>query len=402
MLQGKKILIGVSGSIAAYKVALLIRELKKLQAEVKVVMTSSACDFIGPLTLSTLSQNPVSKDFYKADTGEWNNHVELGLWADLMLIAPASANTLSKMANGICDNLLLATYLSAKCPVWFAPAMDLDMFLHGSTSENIKKLIQFGNICIEPTSGELASGLVGKGRMEEPEVIAEKINHFFNPDQYFRGEKILVTAGPTYESIDPVRFIGNHSSGKMGIAIAEEFAARGADVVLVCGPSSIPSVHTSIKRFNVNSAAEMFEICKVFQREIKVAVMAAAVADYTPLDVSEQKVKKKEGDLKIELKRTTDILKYFGDNKLDGQILVGFAMETENLIKNAEDKVVKKNADFIVLNSLTEKGAGFKTDTNKVTFVYNNQSNESFELKSKIDVAKDIVAKVHQIQQRNA
>jgi|TARA_B100000795_G_scaffold263279_1_gene242194 phosphopantothenoylcysteine decarboxylase/phosphopantothenate--cysteine ligase len=402
MLRGKNILIGVSGSIAAYKVALLVRDLKNIQAEVKVVMTTSACDFIGPLTLSTLSENPVYKQFFKQDSGEWTNHVELGLWADLMIIAPATANTLAKMANGICDNLLIATYLSAKCPVWFAPAMDLDMYKHPSTIQNINKLISYGNVCIEPTEGELASGLIGKGRMEEPEAIASLVNLFFNKSNEFLGKKVLVTAGPTYESIDPVRFLGNHSSGKMGIAIADEFAAKGAEVTLVCGPTTIKSKNSLVDRIDVKSAKDMFDSCKQMQSEIDVVVMAAAVADYTPSSFSLEKVKKTDGDLKLELKRTTDILKYLGDNKLDKQILVGFAMETQNEIENAALKVKNKRADFIVLNSLNEKGAGFQGDTNKVTFVYNNQKVESFELKSKLNVAKDIANKVHELIVKNA
>jgi phosphopantothenoylcysteine decarboxylase/phosphopantothenate--cysteine ligase len=402
MLRGKNILIGVSGSIAAYKVALLVRDLKNMQAEVKVVMTASACDFIGPLTLSTLSENPVYKQFFKQDSGEWTNHVELGLWADLMIIAPATANTLAKMANGICDNLLIATYLSAKCPVWFAPAMDLDMYKHPSTIQNIHKLISYGNVCIEPTEGELASGLIGKGRMEEPETIASLVNLFFNKSNEFLGKKVLVTAGPTYESIDPVRFLGNHSSGKMGIAIADEFAAKGAEVTLVCGPTTIKSKNSLVDRIDVKSAKDMFDSCKQMQSEIDIVVMAAAVADYTPSNFSLEKVKKTDGDLKLELKRTTDILKYLGDNKLDKQILVGFAMETQNEIENAALKVKNKRADFIVLNSLNEKGAGFQEDTNKVTFVYNNQKVESFELKSKLNVAKDIANKVHELIVKNA
>ena len=402
MLRGKKILIGVSGSIAAYKVALLIRELKKLQAEVKVVMTNSACDFIGPLTLSTISENPVYNKFFTKDSGEWENHVELGLWADLMIIAPATANTISKMVNGTCDNLLIATYLSAKCPVWFAPAMDLDMYKHPSTVKNLNTLIGYGNICIEATEGELASGLIGKGRMEEPEKITSLIQDFFNRSNEFNGKKVLVTAGPTYESIDPVRFLGNHSSGKMGIAIADEFANKGAEVTLVCGPSKIDSKNNSVKRIDVKSAHQMFIACKEAQSSLDIAVMAAAVADYTPISFSEKKVKKSDGDLKIELERTADILKYFGDNKLKHQILIGFAMETEDEIKNAGLKAKNKNADFIVLNSLNEKGAGFQGDTNKVTFVYNNQTSESFKLKSKLDVAKDIANKVNELIVKNA
>lgn len=394
MLKGKKILIGVSGSIAAYKIAYLVRFLKKLQAEVKVVMTSSASEFIGPLTLSTVSGNPVYSKFADKDSGEWTNHVDLGLWADLMVVAPASANTLSKMANGVCDNLLIATYLSAKCPVWFAPAMDLDMYKHPSTIKNIETLKSFGNRCIQPNDGELASGLIGKGRMEEPEVISDLISEFYSTSRDYQGKKVVVTAGPTFEAIDPVRFIGNHSSGKMGIAIADEFAARGAEVTLVCGPSSIKSEEQSVNRVDVTSAQEMYEAVFKLQSELDVAVMAAAVADYTPLNKSEEKVKKKDGDLKVDLKRTKDILKSLGENKRDGQVLVGFAMETQNELENASKKVVSKNADFIVLNSLREKGAGFKSDTNKVTFVFPNNKTTEFELKSKLSVAADIADSV--------
>jgi phosphopantothenoylcysteine decarboxylase/phosphopantothenate--cysteine ligase len=319
-----------------------------------------------------------------------------------MVVAPATANTLSKMASGTCDNLLIATYLSAKCPVWFAPAMDLDMYKHPSTINNIKTLIGYGNICIEATEGELASGLVGKGRMEEPENITSLIQNFFNKSNEFKGKKVLVTAGPTYESIDPVRFLGNHSSGKMGIAIADVFADKGAEVTLVCGPSKINSKNNSVKRIDVISADQMFIACKEVQNELDIAVMAAAVADYKPNIFSVNKVKKTEGDLKIDLERTNDILKHLGDNKLRHQIIVGFAMETQNEIENAGLKAKNKNADFIVLNSLNEKGAGFQGDTNKVTFVYNNQTIESFKLKSKLDVAKDIVNKVNELILKNA
>jgi len=397
MLKGKKILIGVSGSIAAYKIAYLVRALKKLQAEVKVVMTSSASHFIGPLTLSTLSDNPVRSRFYDKDSGEWTNHVELGMWADLMLVAPTSANTLSKMANGLCDNLLIATYLSAKCPVWFAPAMDLDMYKHPSTVKNIELLTQYGNRCIEPNYGELASGLVGKGRMEEPDIITDLIVNHFSESKDFDGKRVVVTAGPTYESFDPVRFIGNNSSGKMGIAIADEFSSRGADVTLVCGPSSIQCSSDTVNRINVTSAAEMYNAVVSNKAQFDIAVMAAAVADYTPKETFTDKLKKKEGDLNIELIRTQDILKSLGKKKKKGQVLVGFAMETENELENATKKLVSKNADLIVLNSLNDKGAGFNSDTNKVTFVYPDNKSVEYELKSKTGVANDIANTVKKI-----
>lgn len=395
MLKGKKIIIGISGSIAAYKIPMLVRALKKQKAEVKVVMTSSASAFIGPLTLATLSENPVESHFFDAETVEWKNHVELGLWADLMIIAPASANTLAKMANGICDNLLIATYLSAKCPVWFAPAMDLDMYKHPSTIKNIDTLKSFGNRCIEPTEGELASGLIGKGRMEEPEKLAELLEAHFNMIQDFVGKKVIVTAGPTYEKIDPVRFIGNHSSGKMGIAIADHFASRGADVTLVCGPSTITNTNKAVKRIDVISAKEM--ALAVHALDFDIAIMAAAVADYTPKVVASEKVKKSDGLFTLELTRTQDILASLGKTKTNKQVIVGFAMETENELKNAAAKVVAKNADFIVLNSLKTKGAGFQGDTNQVTFVYPNNKIQNFELKTKSSVAVDIANEVKKL-----
>jgi phosphopantothenoylcysteine decarboxylase/phosphopantothenate--cysteine ligase len=360
-------------------------------------MTSSASDFIGPLTLSTVSGNPVYSRFYDKGSSEWTNHVELGTWADLMVVAPASANTLSKMANGLCDNLLLATYLSSKCPVWFAPAMDLDMYKHPSTVKNIETLIQYGNRCIEPNYGELASGMVGKGRMEEPEVISDLIVNHFSDIKDFQGKKVIVTAGPTYESFDPVRFIGNNSSGKMGIAIADEFSSRGANVTLVCGPSSVKCSSETVNRIDVVSASEMYEEVMLKKTDFDIAIMAAAVADYAPKQKFSNKFKKKDEVLSIEFIRTQDILKSLGKHKREDQVLVGFAMETENELENAFEKLVLKNADLIVLNSLLEKGAGFKLDTNKVTFVYPENKFFEFELKTKLSVAKDIAKAVKKI-----
>lgn len=395
MLQGKKILIGVSGSIAAYKTAFLIRLLKKQKAEVKVVCTPSASSFIGKLTLATLSENEVYDSFYNQNQTDWTNHVELGLWADLFVIVPATANTIAKMANGICDNLLLAVYLSAKCKVMVAPAMDLDMFVHPSTQNNLVKIIGFGNIVLDSPNGELASGLVGKGRVEEPEKILEFISDFFEQKNQLKGKKVLVTAGPTYESLDPVRFIGNHSSGKMGIAIAESYAKRGADVVLICGPSSISSSQ-AIQRIDVISAQEMFE--SVNQHlDYDIAVLSAAVADYTPITYSNEKIKKSGGNLVIELQKTKDILAYLGKNKNQNQTLVGFAMETQNLEENARLKLKNKNADLIVLNSLKEEGAGFKYDTNKVYLVSTTQT-KTLPLLTKQQVAEIIVEETLVIQ----
>ncbi len=395
MLQGKKILIGVSGSIAAYKTAFLIRLLKKQKAEVKVVCTPSASSFIGKLTLATLSENEVYDSFYNQNQTDWTNHVELGLWADLFIIVPATANTIAKMANGICDNLLLAVYLSAKCKVMVAPAMDLDMFVHPSTQNNLVKIIGFGNIVLDSPNGELASGLVGKGRVEEPEKILEFISDFFEQKNQLKGKKVLVTAGPTYESLDPVRFIGNHSSGKMGIAIAESYAKRGADVVLICGPSSISSSQ-AIQRIDVISAQEMFE--SVNQHlDYDIAVLSAAVADYTPITYSNEKIKKSGGNLVIELQKTKDILAYLGKNKNKNQTLVGFAMETQNLEENARLKLKNKNADLIVLNSLKEEGAGFKYDTNKVYLVSTTQT-KTLPLLTKQQVAEIIVEETLVIQ----
>lgn len=400
MLEGKNIVLGVCGSIAAYKSALLVRLLVKAGAHVKVVMTPDATHFITPLTLSTLSKNPAHVNYFKPDTGEWNNHVELGLWADMLIIAPASANTLAKMANGICDNLLLAVYLSAKCPVYFAPAMDLDMWLHPATRQNVTRLQSFGNILIAPGSGELASGLYGEGRMAEPDEIITFLSSTLKKKLLLANHNIVVTAGPTYEAIDPVRFIGNHSSGKMGFAIADELAAMGANVTLISGPSAEVSHQQNIKRINVTSAAEMLAACESNFKTAKACIMSAAVADYTPVHVAEQKIKKQDGRLNIELKKTTDILKYLGEQKTPEQILVGFALETNDEEQNAISKLQRKNLDFIVLNSLNDAGAGFKKDTNKVTIIDRDLQKTVFELKSKEAVAHDICLKVAQLINR--
>ena len=397
LLTGKKILLGVTGSIAAYKSAVLIRLLVKNGAEVKVVMTADAKEFITPLTLGTLSKNPVLSSFSAANDGTWNNHVELGLWADLLLIAPATANTIGKMANGICDNLLLAVYLSARCKTYIAPAMDLDMHAHPSVMANLKKLQSFGNVVIEAENGELASGLNGKGRMAEPEHILEKITNALTDDTLLKGKRVLVTAGPTYENIDPVRFIGNHSSGKMGFALAEDFAAHGAQVILVTGPTDEKHHHPNIKRVDVVSAADMFNTTVKEFRKSQVAVMSAAVADFTPQKVEIKKIKKSSTGLTLKLKKTRDVLAELGKNKTRNQVLVGFALETDNEIENAKKKLRNKNLDFIVLNSLKTKGAGFKHETNQVTVIDKNLETSAFPLKSKQEVARDIVNKVIQL-----
>jgi phosphopantothenoylcysteine decarboxylase/phosphopantothenate--cysteine ligase len=394
MLQGKNIVLGICGSIAAYKSATLVRLLIKSGANVQVVMTPDATNFITPLTLSTLSKKPVLVDYFVTETGEWNNHVELGLWADLLIIAPASANTLAKMAIGLCDNLLMAIYLSAKCPVYFAPAMDLDMWKHTATRENVDKLQSFGNVLIPPGTGELASGLHGEGRMAEPEEVIAFLSAEIKKKLPLADQKIMVTAGPTYEAIDPVRFIGNHSSGKMGFAIADELAILGADVILIAGPSSQTSKENSIKRINVTSAAEMLEACLQHFKGSKVCVMSAAVADYTPVTVAGQKIKKQEAGFSIGVKKTTDILNELGKQKTAGQILVGFALETNDEEKNAIDKLQRKNLDFIVLNSLNDEGAGFKKDTNKITIIDSDLQKTAYSLKSKDDVARDICIKI--------
>lgn len=397
-LAGKHIILGITGSIAAYKAAILVRLLVKEGAEVKVVITPYGKEFITPVTLATLSKNTVLCDFFKYDDGSWNSHVDLGIWADIMLIAPASANTMAKMAHGICDNLLLTTYLSARCPVMIAPAMDLDMFQHPATIKNLEILRSYGNIIIEPSSGELASGLHGKGRMEEPENIVEEVVVFLDKSDQekkkLKGKKILITAGPTHEKIDPVRFIGNASSGKMGIALADTLANMGADVHLVLGPVNIMPSNTSVKTYSVVSADEMYSKCADIFPDCHAGIMAAAVADYTPSEPSSEKIKKKDEDLTIRLVRTPDIAAELGKGKRKGQILAGFALETENEKENAAKKLSTKNLDFIVLNSLRHKGAGFGTDTNKVTIIDKEGKVVDFELKSKLEVARDIADKL--------
>ena len=395
ILSGKKILLGITAGIAAYKTASLVRLFIKSGAEVQVIMTPASKDFITPLTLSTLSKNPVHSTFYdKEEENElWNNHVDLGLWADYMVIAPATANTLSKMANGTCDNLLLATYLSAKCPVYFAPAMDLDMYIHPSTKTSLEKLQSFGNIMIPATSGELASGLVGEGRMAEPEDIVVFMESDMLSKLPLKGKKVLITAGPTYEAIDPVRFIGNHSSGKMGFEIAKSAANLGAEVFLISGPSHEKINHSLIHRINVVSAEEMYLACQQKFSEVNIAILSAAVSDYRPKKVVTEKIKKKDSSLEIALEPTKDILASLGAVKKH-QFLVGFALETNNELENAMSKLERKNLDAIVLNSLKDKGAGFATDTNKITFIDKMKAQVSFDLKSKPEVAIDIMNEI--------
>jgi len=389
-MKGKKIIVGITGGIAAYKIAHLVREFIKAGAEVKVLMTNAAKEFITPLTMATLSKNPVLTDFFNPENGGWNSHVDLGLWADALVIAPATANTLAKMNHGIADNLLLTSYLSAKSPVFFAPAMDLDMYQHPATQKNIKELISRGHVCIDADSGELASGLIGKGRMAEPVKIFKEVASFFKDKQSLRGKKIMITAGPTYEAIDPVRFIGNYSSGKMGYALAKECRDRGAEVTLISGPVSIAKPK-DIKLINVTSAKQMLDACINNFSEMDVAIMNAAVADYMPAKTSDKKMKRKDDDLTIELKPTKDIAAELGKLKAREQILIGFALETDNEEQNAAGKLKRKNLDFIVLNSLQDKGAGFGHDTNKISIVFKDNNIRKFELKSKIEVASDIV-----------
>ena len=392
MLQGKKIVLGITGSIAAYKSCLIIRQLIKHGADVQVVITPAGKEFITPITLSALTSKPVISDFFSQRDGTWHSHVDLGLWADAMLIAPATASTIGKMANGIADNMLITTYLSMKAPVFIAPAMDLDMYAHPTTQQNLQRLQSFGNHIIEPQTGFLASKLEGKGRMEEPEVIVKALEQFFAQSQDLQNKKILITAGPTYEKIDPVRFIGNYSSGKMGIALAEECANRGAEVTLVCGPiaSSLRTNRTDIKQVDVESAEEMYQACAKLYPSMDAGILCAAVADFTPYNVADHKIKREGDDMILRLKPTKDIAAELGRTKRNDQLLVGFALETNDETTNAHLKLAKKNFDFIVLNSLNDAGAGFQTDTNKISII-TAKNKVDFPLKSKKEVARDII-----------
>lgn len=390
MLKGKKIVLGITGSIAAYKAAYLIRGFIKQGAEVQVVITSAGKEFITPITLSALTGKPVISEFFAQRDGTWNSHVDIGLWADVMIIAPATASTIGKMANGIADNMLVTTYLSMKAPVFVAPAMDLDMFAHPSTQKNLNVLRSYGNIIIEPGEGELASHLVGKGRMEEPEKIIQVIDDFFETQNDLSKKKIIITAGPTYEKIDPVRFIGNYSSGKMGFALAEECASRGAEVTLVCGPVQLKTSHPNIHQIDVESAHEMYEAAVKVYPEMDAGILCAAVADFTPENVANEKIKRKGDELNICLKPTQDIAAHLGKIKKENQVLIGFALETNDEKENAQGKLTRKNFNFIVLNSLNDKGAGFRCDTNKITIIDKIKQTE-YPLKSKALVAKDII-----------
>ena len=390
MLKGKKIVLGITGSIAAYKAAMLTRLFVKEGAEVQIVITPAGKEFITPVTLSALSNHPVISEFFAQRDGSWNSHVDLGLWADAMVIAPATASTIAKMANGVADNMLITTYLSMKAPVFVAPAMDLDMFAHPATQHNIQTLLSFGNHIIEPASGELASHLVGKGRMEEPENIIKYIADYFSTTQDLSGKKVLITAGPTYEKIDPVRFIGNYSSGKMGFALAEECASRGAQVTLIAGPVQLETHSQGITRYDVESAVEMMALSEKYFPEMDAAILSAAVADFTPETVSDKKIKREKDALELHLRPTVDIAASLGKMKKGNQKLVGFALETNNETNHALDKLVRKNFDFIVLNSLRDQGAGFRGDTNKVT-ILSSHGEFLFPLKTKREVAKDIV-----------
>ncbi len=390
MLSEKKILIAVTGSIAAYKAALLIRLFIKENAEVKVIMTEQATEFISPLTLSTLSKNPVYIHFQKNESGEWVNHVELALWADIIIIAPATANTIAKCAYGLCDNLLSAVYLSAKCPVFFAPSMDMDMYKHPATINNLEKLKKYGNKIIPVESGELASGLFGEGRMAEPENIIKYLSDYFSKSEILKNKKVLITAGPTYEPLDPVRFIGNHSTGKMGYAIANSMAEHGAKVEIVSGPTHLKASHNNITVHKIMTAEEMYNKCNALFSEADIIILASAVADYRPVNISTEKIKKKEAEFNLPLVKTVDIASMLGKQKKSNQIMVGFALETENEVTNAEAKLHKKNLDMIILNSLRDKGAGFGYDTNKITVIEKYGNVLYFDLKSKKEVAEDI------------
>lgn len=406
MLEGKKIVLGITGSIAAYKSCLIIRQLIKKGAEVQVVITSAGKEFITPITLSALTHKPVISEFFSQRDGTWNSHVDIGLWADAMLIAPATASTIGKMANGIADNMLITTYLSMKAPVFIAPAMDLDMYAHPSTQKNLQTLISYGNHIIEPGTGFLASKLEGKGRMEEPENIVAQLEEFFNEnenddddendDGNVKGKKVLITAGPTYEKIDPVRFIGNYSSGKMGFALADECASRGMDVTLVAGPVSVKTQNPSIRRIDVESAQQMYEACMELYPQMDSAILCAAVADFTPEVTADHKIKREGDDLVLRLKPTHDIAASLGKIKTATQSLVGFALETNDEESNAQGKLARKNFDFIVLNSLNDKGAGFRTDTNKITIITSDSKIE-YPLKPKSEVAKDIIDKLEEV-----
>ena len=395
MLKGKKIVLGITGSIAAYKAAYLIRALIKKGAEVQVVITPAGKEFITPITLSALTSKPVISDFFSQRDGTWHSHVDLGLWADAMVIAPATASTIGKMANGVADNMLITTYLSMKAPVFVAPAMDLDMFAHPATQRNLDTLRSYGNHIIEPGEGELASHLVGKGRMEEPDNIVRILEDFFAQSDELAKKKVIITAGPTYEKIDPVRFIGNYSSGKMGYALAEECANRGAEVVLISGPVQLRTTHPGIRRIDVESAEEMYRAATSEFATADVAILCAAVADFTPEQVAEQKIKREGDGLTLHLKPTHDIAAALGRMKRDGQVLVGFALETNDEEPHAQSKLRRKNLDFIVLNSLRDAGAGFRHDTNKITIIDEEQT-VAYPLKNKKDVAADIIDRLRQ------
>ena len=391
MLENKKIVLGITGGIAAYKACNLARLLIKKGAEVQVVMTPSAKEFITPLTLSTLTHKPVVSEFFDRRDGSWHSHVDIGLWADAMIIAPATASSIGKMANGIADNMLITTYLSMKAPVFVAPAMDLDMYAHPSTQQNIQRLVSYGNHIIEPGTGFLASKLEGKGRMEEPEKIVEVLEKHFSKQQSLTGKRVLITAGPTYEKIDPVRFVGNYSSGKMGYALAEACAKQGAEVTLVSGPVMLQTKHPAIRRIDVESAQEMYDAATTHFPQADIAILSAAVADFTPETTADKKIKRKGDELVLNLRPTQDIAAALGAIKNENQLLVGFALETDNEVQNAQDKMKRKNFDFIVLNSLQDKGAGFRVDTNKITIIDRQQGTTAYETKSKQEVAEDIV-----------